>query len=325
MPPCPQSTSALTALSQPSPHTRLATIDLGSNSFHLLIAETREGRLQLVARHGVTVQLGAGLDDVNHLDEATLQRALTGLARFLPLLKQVDRRYLRVVGTSALRAAHNRQTFITRAEALLDCRVEIISGEEEARLIYLGAAQALNRSDERRLVVDIGGGSTECIIGSQLQPLLMRSLNAGCVSHTRRHFAEGTLSEAGMRQIEKEVRLQLEPAQGQYRQLGWHEALGTSGTIKATAAVLAATGEPPGLINRDALLDLRQRVIACGQLDRVKLPGLTPDRSHIFPAGIAILCAIFAGFGLSSLRYADGALREGALYDMLERDPLLRR
>ena len=323
MPPCPQSTSALTALSQPSPHTRLATIDLGSNSFHLLIAEAREGRLQLVARHGETVQLGAGLDDANHLNEATLQRALAGLARFLPLLQEVDRRYLRVVGTSALRAARNREDFIARAETLLGCRVEVISGEEEARLIYLGAAHALDKGDERRLVVDIGGGSTECIIGSQLQPLLMRSLNAGCVSHTRRHFAEGMLSEAGMSQIEQEVHLQLEPAQAEYRQLGWHEALGTSGTIKATAAVLAATGEPPGLINRDALLDLRQRVIECGHLDRVKLPGLTSDRSHIFPAGIAILCAIFAGFELSSLRYADGALREGALYDMLERDPLL--
>src|SRR5690554_2279880 len=230
MPPRPQPTSALTALSPPSSHTRLATIDLGSNSFHLLIAETQEGRLQLVARHGVTVQLGAGLDDANHLDEATLQRALTGLAQFLPLLKQVDRRYLRVVGTSALRAARNRQTFITRAEALLNCRVEIISGEEEARLIYLGAAHALDRGNERRLVVDIGGDSTECIIGSQLQPLLMRSLNAGCVSHTRRHFAEGTLSEAGMRQIEKDVHLQLEPAQAEYRQLGWHEALDRKST-----------------------------------------------------------------------------------------------
>lgn len=325
MPPRPQPTNAMTTLSRPSPHTRLAAIDLGSNSFHLLIAEARGDRLELVARHGETVQLGAGLDDTNHLDEATLQRALSGLARFLPLLKQVDRRHLRVVGTSALRAAHNRETFTARAEALLGCPVEVISGEEEARLIYLGAAHALDQGDKRRLVVDIGGGSTECIIGSQLQPLLMRSLNAGCVSHTRRHFAEGVLSEAGMRQIEQDVCLQLEPAQAEYCQLGWHEALGTSGTIKAAAAVLAATGEPAGLINRDALLSLRQRVIKCGQLDRVKLPGLTPDRSHIFPAGIAILCAIFAGFELSSLRYADGALREGALYDMLERDPLLYR
>lgn len=299
----------------------LAAIDLGSNSFHFLIAQVRDGQLQIVARHGDKVQLAAGLDDTHHLDEAAIQRALTSLSRFLPLLEQVDRRHLRVVGTSALRTARNRDTFIARAEALLGCRIEVISGEEEARLIYLGAAQALDESGQR-LVIDIGGGSTEFIIGNRLQPLITRSLDVGCVTHTRRHFSDGVLSEARMRQAEEEMLIQLERIRPAYRQLGWSETLGTSGTIQAAATVLADGGGPPALITRAGLQALRQRVITYGHLDRLILPGLKPDRSSIFPAGIAMLTAIFDSFELTTLRFADGALREGVLHDMLGRSEL---
>ena len=296
----------------------LAAIDLGSNSFHLLVVQVQNEQWQVVARHSDKVQLAAGLDATHHLDEAAIQRALSSLSRSLPLLEDVDRRYLRVVGTSALRTAHNRGAFIARAEALLGCRVEVISGDEEARLIYLGAAQALDEGGQR-LVIDIGGGSTEFIIGDRLQPLITRSLDVGCVTHTQRYFTDGVLNEARMRQAEVEVLRQLERIRPAYRQLGWYETLGTSGTIKATATVLANDGDPSVPITHTGLQTLRQGVIACGHLDQVALPGLKPDRSEIFPAGIAILTAIFESFELNTLRYADGALREGILHDMLSR------
>ncbi|QOR37541.1 Ppx/GppA family phosphatase [Billgrantia diversa] len=298
---------------------RLAAIDLGSNSFHLLVAHYRDDRLEVVARLGEKVQLAAGLDAANHLDEASMQRAMACLSRFAPLLEGVVAERLRVVGTSALRTARNRQTFIERAEALLGCRIEVIPGHEEARLIYLGAAHTLAENG-RRLVVDIGGGSTEFIVGEKLKPLKLESLDIGCVTHTQRHFADGQLSEARMGQAEADVLAQLASLRVSYSELGWDEALGSSGTIKAAASVLAASGGTPCEISRSGLLELRQRLIECGHLDRVALEGLKPDRARIFPAGVAILGAIFEALELTTMRYADGALREGVLHDMLARD-----
>ncbi|MBA2778122.1 Ppx/GppA family phosphatase [Halomonas kenyensis] len=297
---------------------RLAAIDLGSNSFHLLVAHYQDNRLQVVARCGEKVQLAAGLDAEGRLDEAAMQRALDCLARFAPLLEGVPGDSLRVLGTSALRTARNRQAFLSRAEALLGCPIEVIAGQEEARLIYLGAAHTLAESG-RRLVVDIGGGSTEFIIGERMQALKLESLDIGCVTHTRRHFGNGVLSEARMRRAEADVLAQLECIQPAYLELGWDEVLGSSGTIKAAASVLAASGGTPDEISRSGLEALRQRLIDCGHLDHVALEGLKPDRARIFPAGIAILGAIFEAFGLTRMRYADGALREGVLHDMLGR------
>ncbi|MCE8011080.1 Ppx/GppA family phosphatase [Halomonas daqingensis] len=317
----PQPASNDTALLQGQDSWQLAAIDLGSNSFHLLVASYRDERLSVVTRCGEKVQLAAGLDSRNHLDEAAIKRALTCLERFLPYLEGVARSRLRVVGTSALRTALNRQSFVTRAEALLGCRVEIISGEEEARLIYLGASQTM-ATNGRRLVVDIGGGSTEFIIGDPAGPLLLQSLDVGCVTHTRRHFSDGTVNEANMRRAEADVLARLEAIQANYRELGWSEALGSSGTIKAAASVLAASGGKPGVITRSGLQTLRQRLIECERLDNVTLAGLKPDRSRIFPAGVAILGAIFETFELTTMNYADGALREGVLHDMLTCAPL---
>ncbi|MCE8016731.1 Ppx/GppA family phosphatase [Halomonas sp. MCCC 1A17488] len=303
---------------------RLAAIDLGSNSFHLLVAQYQDDRLQVVARLGEKVQLAAGLDATNCLDDASMERAMACLARFAPLLDGVGAECLRVVGTSALRTARNRRVFIARAEALLGCRVEVIPGHEEARLIYLGAAHALAENG-RRLVVDIGGGSTEFIVGERLKPLMLESLDIGCVTHTRRHFADGQLSAARMEQAEADVLARLAPLKASYSELGWDEALGSSGTIKAAASVLAADGGTPGEITRTGLAELRRRLVQCGHLDRVALEGLKPDRARIFPAGVAILGAIFEAFGLTTMRYADGALREGVLHDMLARGLSARR
>lgn len=308
-------------LAAKAPRQRLAAIDLGSNSFHLLVANFQEGRLQAVSRLGEKVQLAAGLDKTDRLSEAAIQRALRCLARFVPLLGDVAPGRLRVVGTSALRTARNRQAFVERAESLLGCPIEIIDGREEARLIYLGAAHALAENG-KRLIIDIGGGSTEFAIGENFAPLHLESLDIGCVTFTRRHFSDGVINEASMGRAEQAAKAACSRVSRAYQAFGWTDPVGSSGTIKAVASVLATSNDDAdeGTITRQGLLDLRQRLIAFRQLDNVAMEGLKCDRARIFPAGVAILGAIFESFGLTRLRYADGALREGVLYDMVERD-----
>ena len=299
---------------------RLAAIDLGSNSFHLLVANYHNGRLQVVARKGEKVQLADGVGDDGLLDEAAMTRALDCLARFAPFLEGITPRNLRVVGTNALRSADNSQAFIERAETLLGTRIEIIAGREEARLVYLGAAHAL-AEDGRRLIVDIGGGSTELIIGEQFEPLALESLTMGCVTFTRRFFSNGELSEKRMRRAELAALSELANIRRPYQKVGWLDPVGSSGTIKATAAVIAAEGKSPeGVITRKGLLDLRKRLLKCKRLDKVSMSGLKADRARVFPAGVAILSAIFEAFDLEEMRYSDGALREGVLYDLVGRN-----
>ncbi|MCP1315381.1 exopolyphosphatase, partial [Halomonas sp. 707D7] len=301
--------------------TRLAAIDLGSNSFHLLVANYANERLQVVARLGEKVQLAAGLDDSGYLSEAAMQRALECLARFAPFLNDIEPANLRVVGTNALRDAHNSQDFIEQAEAQLGHPIEIIAGREEARLIYLGAAHALAENG-RRLIVDIGGGSTEFIIGEAFEPRALESLRMGCVTYTSRYFPDGELSEKRMRRAELAALSELANIQRPYQRLGWDDPVGSSGTIKAAASVLHAYGDTPqeGVITKSGLRKLRERLIKCKSLDKVALDGLKPDRARVFPAGVAILGAIFEAFSLEEMRFADGALREGVLFDMAGRN-----
>ncbi len=317
--PAPVAADPLKAAVDGAP-TRLAAIDLGSNSFHLLVANYQDDRLQVVARLGEKVQLADGLDEGGRLGEASMQRALDCLTRFAPFLEDITPGHLRVVGTNALRDASNSQTLIERAEALLGHRIEIIAGREEARLIYLGAAHAL-AEDGRRLIVDIGGGSTEFIIGERFEPLALESLRMGCVTFTRRFFEGGEISEKRMRKAELAALSELANIQRPYQRLGWTDPVGSSGTIKAAAAVIAAAGDAPeGVITRSGLAALRKRLIKCRKLDKVAMEGLKADRSRVFPAGVAILGAIFEAFDLEQMRYADGALREGVLYDMVGRN-----
>ncbi|WP_416138153.1 exopolyphosphatase [Halomonas sp. HK25] len=302
------------------PTRRLAAIDLGSNSFHLLVANYQDERLQVVARQGEKVQLAAGLDDEGLLDEATMGRALDCLARFAPFVEDIAPGQLRVVGTNALRDAANSQALIERAEALLGCPIEIIAGREEARLIYLGAAHAL-AEEGRRLIVDIGGGSTEFIIGERFEPLALESLRMGCVTFSQRFFDNGEITDKRMRRAELAALSELANIRRQYRELGWEDPVGSSGTVKAAAAVIhAAGGAPEGVVTREGMAALRERLIKCKRLDKVSMEGLKPDRARVFPAGIAVLGAVFEAFGLEQMRYADGALREGVLYDMAGRN-----
>lgn len=315
-PPRPAS-SRLASLRAP-----LAAMDLGSNSFHLLVADVIGGRPRVMARRGVKVQLAAGLDADGNLNEAAMQRGLNCLQEFAGLLEQIDGPRLRIVGTNALREASNRQVFLARAETLLNHPVEVISGREEARLIYLGAARA-RAVRGRRLLIDVGGGSTEMSLGKRMTPQNLESLAMGCVTYSRRFFADGVLAEAQMQAAEQAALEQLAAARGPYRQAGWHEAVGTSGTVKAIARVLRASGDTreKGLITRSGLERLRTRILGYPHIDALALKGLKANRAGIFPAGVAIVRAIFDALGLDKLRFVDGALREGMLYDMLSALP----
>ncbi|WP_148253291.1 exopolyphosphatase [Aidingimonas lacisalsi] len=308
---------------------RLAAIDLGSNSFHLLVANYVGGQLQVVAKQGEKVQLAAGLNEHGVLSEAAMERALDCLARFCPFITDIPPSGFRVVGTNALRAADNSLAFIERAEALLGHPIEIVSGREEARLIYLGAAHALADVHGRRLIVDIGGGSTEFIIGEQFVPLALESLHMGCVAYTQRFFGDGEISEKRFRKAELAALSELAHIRRHYQELGWSDPVGSSGTIKAAAAVIAANNDgPEGIITREGLWSLRERLLKNKRLDKLAMAGLKADRATVFPAGIAILCAIFDAFDLAHMRYSDGALREGVLYDLAGRhtaeDPRLQ-
>ncbi|SPJ34188.1 Ppx/GppA phosphatase family protein [Kushneria phyllosphaerae] len=301
---------------------RLAAVDLGSNSFHLLIVEVDNGHFTELEKCSQKVQLAAGLNDQGQLDEEVMMRALKCLEGFGTLIDEhrVDR--LRVVGTSALRTAANSIDFMIRAEQCLGQRIETISGREEARLIYQGASTEWQNETDHCLVADIGGGSTEVIVGAGIRPLALESLEMGCVAYTRRFFGNGEISEATMQRAEQAALLELANITTHYRRLGWRRAIGTSGTIKAAAATLRAIHPhlKKGEITREGLTELRQHLISLGHLDQVSMSGLKSNRARVFPAGIAILNAIFKALKLEHMQHVNGALRDGVLLDLLSRD-----
>ncbi len=301
---------------------RLAAVDLGSNSFHLLIVDAENGYFTELEKCSRKVQLAAGLDDQGQLDEQVMMRALKCLEEFGTIIDEhrVDR--LRVVGTNALRSAANSIDFVIRAEQCLGQRIETISGREEARLIYQGASTAWQEETDNCLVADIGGGSTELIVGAGTRALALESLEMGCVVYTRRFFKSGDITEATMQRAEQAALLELANITTHYRRLGWQRAIGTSGTIKAAAATLRAIHPhlKKGEITRDGLAELRQHLITIGHLDQVSMAGLKSNRARVFPAGVAILSAIFKALNLTHMQHTNGALRDGVLLDLLARD-----
>ncbi|MFC0336523.1 Ppx/GppA phosphatase [Kushneria avicenniae] len=301
---------------------RLAAVDLGSNSFHLLIVDVDNGHFTELEKCSRKVQLAAGLDDQGRLDEDVMARALKCLEEFGTIIDEHRVNRLRVVGTNALRSAANSIDFVIRAEQCLGQRIETISGREEARLIYQGASTAWQEETANCLVADIGGGSTELIVGAGTRPLALESLEMGCVAYTRHFFASGEITEATMQATEQAALLELANITTNYRRLGWEQAIGTSGTIKAAASTLRALHPhlKKGEITRDGLVALRRKLIDLGHLDHVSLPGLKSNRARVFPAGIAILNAIFQALGLERMQHTSGALRDGVLLDLLSRD-----
>ena len=297
---------------------QLAAIDLGSNSFHLTIAREVHGELQLIDRIGDKVQLASGLDKNNRLNQEAIERGLGCLELFAQRIDGIPEQAIRVVGTNTLRAAHNRQEFIDQAEQILGVPVEVISGREEARLIYLGVAHSFSDDEERRLVIDIGGGSTEFIIGKQFTPLELESLHMGCVSFTRRFFEDGKLKRRAFQRAINAAHLELLNIRRHYRRLGWTDVVGASGTIKATNRLL--NGEQGNKsITLKTLRELRDKLIDFGTISEITLPDIKDNRAQVMPGGIAILIAIFEALEIDSMSYSDGALREGLLYDHIGR------
>lgn len=297
----------------------VAAIDLGSNSFHMIVARVDQGEIRPVERLGEKVQLAAGLGEGEELTQEAMERGINCLGQFAQYLTGNKFESIRIVGTNALRKARNSELFVSQAESVLGHPIEIIAGREEARLIYLGVAQTQADDNERRLVVDIGGGSTEFVIGERFEPKLMESLHMGCVVFTERFFSGGEISSQRFQSAYYAARLELLNIEKEYCDLGWVDAVGSSGSIRAVSMILQVMGEGE-VITRDGLEMLKDKVLRFNHLSRVRFPGLKADRQAIFPAGLAILLAAFDALKIRQMHFSEGALREGVLYDMLGRD-----
>jgi exopolyphosphatase/guanosine-5'-triphosphate,3'-diphosphate pyrophosphatase len=300
-------------------HETLAAVDLGSNSFHLLIGRVSGGQVYPLDNLREQVQLGAGLTQDKRLDRASQARALEALAKFRERLRGLPRGAVRAVGTNALRVAKNSREFLREARETLGFPIEVIAGREEARLIYLGVAHALPPSEDRRLVVDIGGGSTELIVGRGLKPRLMESLYMGCVSSSLRHFPDGRIEKRALKAAVLEARQELAAIAKGYRRAGWQEAVGSSGTARTVESVLVANGLASAGITSDGLERLREMLLDAGRADPDRLPGLKASRAAVLPGGLAILCAVFDELDIQQMTVSEAALRHGVLYDLLGR------
>lgn len=297
-----------------------AAVDLGSNSFHMVVARLVQDELAIVDRLRDRVALAAGLDAKKRLDPEVQERAIATLRRFGERLREMSPGQVRAVGTSALRVARNAREFMDRAEEALGHRIEIVSGSEEARLIYLGVAHDLSDDAGRRLVVDIGGGSTECILGERFEPLRTDSLHMGCVNWSRRFFEDGRVSRDKMRAARLAAGLEVQTLERAYRRLGWDECVGASGTILAVDEILRLNGWSEGGITEKGLRKLRKRLVELEHYDTFPtIQGVAPERAPVIAGGVAILTALFEGLAIERMGTSQGALREGVLYDLLGR------
>ncbi|TDT44309.1 exopolyphosphatase/guanosine-5'-triphosphate,3'-diphosphate pyrophosphatase [Halospina denitrificans] len=304
----------------PDPKQLLAAIDLGSNSFHMVVAQRVQGEIRTIEKMGEKVQLGAGLDRDNYLSLEAQERGLECLKRFAQRVASMQAESVRVVGTNALRAARNASTFIHAAEEILGTEVEVVAGREEARLIYLGVSHTLSDDLGPRLVIDIGGGSTEFIIGERFETRETESLHMGCVSFRNHYFPDGKISRKKMDNAITHARQELLNIQQRFRARGWENCVGSSGSIKAIESVVRDLNLEREGISRQSMKDLRKRLIDMGRVEKLEALGVREDRRSIFPAGFAILYAAFESLEIEFMSFADGALREGLLYDMAGRD-----
>ncbi len=298
----------------------IAAVDLGSNSFHLIVARVDEhGNFSMIDQMKEMVRLRGGLDANNNMDEAVAERALECLQRFGDRIRHLEPRAVRAAGTNTLRTMNSSAAFLRKANKALGHRIEIIPGHEEARLVYLGVSHTLSDDKGKQLVVDIGGGSTEFIIGEKFEPQQMESINIGSVSVTKRFFPDGDLGIEKWQNANTALRLELMPIQKAYSSNNWKRAIGSSGTIKATRNIIVELGLGNYGISMMALYELRDRMIAMQSIDKIEFPGLKEERAPVYAGGLAVLIALFESLKIDEMKVSDGALREGLLYDMLGR------
>lgn len=299
---------------------RIAALDLGSNSFHMIIAHVTPDGLKIIDRMKEPVRLGFGLQDDGQLSAEAGERALACLARFGERLKGFPAGTVRAVGTKTLRAIDDQGEFLAKAKRALGYDIEIVSGTEEARLVYLGVAHGLAGFSGQRLVIDIGGGSTELILGNEMQDGFKESLSMGCVSISKQFFAQGTINNKNIRAALTYCRQQLDPLVPELHNQGWQHSLGASGTMKSVAKVIFENGwADQECITPEGLEQIIAHGLDKGQLDKLSLKGLSPDRLPVFFAGVMVVKALFDGLGLNRLFPSPFALREGLIYDFLGR------
>lgn len=299
----------------------LAAVDLGSNSFHMLVVRATGQRFEVIDRLKEPVRLAAGIDDNQQLSAEARERALACLQRFGQRLNALPSVQVRAVGTNTLRRAQPDDDFLQTAEQALGHPIDIIYGVEEARLIYAGVSLDLGDSQPQRLVVDIGGGSTELILGHDTAPRLLESLSLGAVSWSLRFFPKGKVTKSIWREAVVEARLHLAPLTRTFCEAGWQRALGASGSIKAILAVCHDEGWSDNVITPEALHKLSKALIKAGSVDKADFDALSDDRRPVFAGAVAILTAIFESFGVESMSVSGKAVREGMLIDMLGHEP----
>lgn len=298
----------------------IAAVDLGSNSFHMIVGELRHGQLIIIDRIRETVRLAEGLSDSGDLSPDARVRALDCLARFGERLRDMHAGSVRAAGTSTIRRAREDTGFMTDAEAALGHPIEVISGLEEARLIYKGVTHSLPASDGLRLVMDIGGGSTELILGQGPTPRALESVHLGCVRLTERFFPDGSITSAAFDKARMAARLELRPIKAFFRGMDGVESIGTSGTIRATERVASELGYIDGHgLTPEAVESLISRVLEFDSIGELSLRGLSERRAQVWPGGLSILVELLEVLRVDKLQVSDGALREGLLYDLLGR------
>jgi exopolyphosphatase len=300
--------------------TLLAAIDLGSNSFRLEIGRYHSGHIERIEYLKETVRQGNGLDEEKNLSQAAMERGWECLARFAERLHGFKRQQVRAVATQTLREAKNRDEFVRQAQTILGFPIDVVSGYEEARLIYQGVSRLLPHSDEKRLVVDIGGRSTEMILGQGYSARTMESYRLGSVAWSTRYFPRGQLTAAAFKTAEVAAKAVIDEALDKFPPADWTVAYGSSGTVGAVADMLAANGWASGVVTRSGLDWLTDRMIKSGNVDQLRLEGLKDDRRPVIGGGVSVLRAIFDLFGIEQMLPAQGALRHGALYDLIDRD-----
>lgn len=304
---------------EPRESSQVAALDIGSNSFHLVVARIVAGSVQILHKVKQRVRLADGLDADGNLTPESMQRGLTTLGVIAESIQGFEPDSVRIVATYTLRKANNARDFIKAARLILPYPIEVIPGTEEARLIYSGVAHT-NQDEGRRLVIDIGGGSTEFVIGDGYEPVCLSSLPMGCVSYTKRFFKGGELKAKSFQRAITSAQQQLEKIDKKFPRVGWKTCTGTSGTIKIISILCQKLGEESGnpLIDLPKLNQLIKLCCKAEQVEKLELEGVTTERKPILAAGIAVLVAAFKSLGIESMEYSPAALREGVLYEMEE-------
>ena len=298
------------------PEQLYAAVDLGSNSFHMVIVRVVAGSVHIIGKVKQKVRLAAGLDENMLLDQSSLERGWQCLETFAERLQDIPLSNIKIVGTATLRLAANADVFIKKAEKILKHKLNVIDGEEEARQIYLGVAYT-SANQGNSLVIDIGGASTEVIVGNDMNPIHLVSMNMGCVTFKERFFADGNISEENFEHAIKEARFLLESVKDDFISFVWQQCLGASGTPQAITEILVTQGISDS-IRIDYLYNLKQQCIDCVTIDLLQIDGLIESRRAIFPSGLAILIALFEQLNIQEMQISGGALREGLIYGMLD-------